>query len=159
MSVNRLWSWWRVVRCLSSQLALAAWLLAGLSPAAEKQVQVFLLVGQSNMEGKGNPAHLDTYRDDPLIQPTYLQLKNGDGWKVRDDVWITYPTKAGGAKHGPLTVGYGTKGEARLGLSLGLGMPLATCQKIQCSSSRSPGAASRLRWTFAPPVARLRTVR
>ncbi len=121
MDVNRLRSWWRVVRCLSSQLALAAWLLAGLSPAAEKQVQVFLLVGQSNMEGKGNPAHLDTYRDDPLIQPTYLQLKNGDGWKVRDDVWITYPTKAGGAKHGPLTVGFGTKGEDSIGPEFGFG--------------------------------------
>lgn len=89
--------------------------------AADKTVKVFFLVGQSNMEGKGNPRHLDTYRDDPLIQPTYASLKEGAGWRVRDDVWITYPTKAGGAKHGPLTVGYGTKGADSIGPEFGFG--------------------------------------
>jgi len=121
MDGNRSRSWWFVVRCFLKQSALVGWLLMGLTSAAEKQVKVFLLVGQSNMEGKGNPAHLDTYRDDPLIQPTYSQLKNGDGWKPREDVWITYPTKSGGAKHGLLTVGYGTKGKDSIGPEFGFG--------------------------------------
>ena len=89
--------------------------------AAEGTVKVFFLVGQSNMEGKGNPIHLDTYRDDPLIKLTYAGLKEGEGWRVRDDVWITYPSKARGAKHGPLTVGYGTKGEDSIGPEFGFG--------------------------------------
>ena len=84
-------------------------------------VKVFFLVGQSNMEGKGNPIHLDTYKDDALIKPTYAGLKDGDGWRVRDDVWITYPSKAQGAKHGALTVGYGTKGEDSIGPEFGFG--------------------------------------
>ncbi len=84
-------------------------------------LKVFFLVGQSNMEGKGNPIHLDTYRDDPSIKPTYASLKDGDDWKVRDDVWITYPTKAKGAKHGRLTVGYGTKGDDSIGPEFGFG--------------------------------------
>ncbi|MEM1069463.1 MAG: sialate O-acetylesterase, partial [Planctomycetota bacterium] len=84
-------------------------------------LKVFILSGQSNMEGKGNPIHLDTYKEDPLIEPTYESLKEGEGWKLRDDVFITYPSKAGGAMHGPLTVGYGTKGENSIGPEFGFG--------------------------------------
>jgi hypothetical protein len=89
--------------------------------AAEKSVKVFFLVGQSNMEGKGNPIHIDTYKNDALIKSNYAGLKDGAGWKVRDDVWITYPSKADGAKHGPLTVGYGTKGVDSIGPEFGFG--------------------------------------
>ena len=56
----------------------------------EGNVKVFVLTGQSNMEGKGRALHLDTYQDDPLIQPTYTMLKQDGAWVVRDDVWITY---------------------------------------------------------------------
>ena len=73
------------------------------------------------MEGKGLPTHLDTYQEDPLIADTYGMLKDGEGWAVRDDVWITYPSKAQGAKHGALTVGYGTKGEGSIGPEFGFG--------------------------------------
>jgi hypothetical protein len=89
--------------------------------AEEKTVKVFILAGQSNMEGKGLPTHLDTYKDDPRIKPWYGIIKKGDGWAVRDDVFITYPTKSGGAKHGPLTVDYGTKGENSIGPEFGFG--------------------------------------
>lgn len=106
--------------------AVAAFLGSGLlslsnADAADAAVKVFFLVGQSNMEGKGNPVHLDTYKEDPLIKPTYASLKDGDKWRVRDDVFITYPSKSGGAKHGPLTVGYGTKGEDSIGPEFGFG--------------------------------------
>lgn len=97
-------------------------LLVALPVLAEaKTVKVFILSGQSNMEGKGNPIHLDTYKNDPLIAPSYDSLKNGDRWTQRDDVWITYPSKSSGAKHGPLTVGYGTKGEDSIGPEFGFG--------------------------------------
>ena len=95
--------------------------LAGQASSDDAAIQVFVLVGQSNMEGKGNPIHLDTYCEDPAIKPTYAGLKDGDGWQVRDDVWITYPSKNGGAQHGPLTVGYGTKGVDSIGPEFGFG--------------------------------------
>ncbi|MEM9480469.1 MAG: sialate O-acetylesterase [Verrucomicrobiota bacterium] len=95
--------------------------LCALSISNAENLKIFLLVGQSNMEGKGNPAHLDTYKEDPLIKPTYEGLKDGESWLIRDDVWITYPSKARGAKHGPLTVGYGTKGEDSIGPEFGFG--------------------------------------
>ncbi len=109
---------WPIVGCM---VALATCLSPPVTADTAPKVKVFFLVGQSNMEGKGNPAHLDTYKDDPTIQPTYAGLKDGDQWAVRDDVWITYPSKHGGEKHGPLTVGYGTKGEQSIGPEFGFG--------------------------------------
>ena len=101
-------------------------------------VKVFILSGQSNMEGKGNPIHLDTYKNDPLIKPSYASLKDGDGWRKRDDVWITYPSKNGGAKHGPLTVGYGTKGEDSIGPEFGFGHAVGDAIVLMAFASISP---------------------
>ena len=106
----------RVIQLLSFTLLISVPALA-----ESKTVKVFILSGQSNMEGKGNPIHLDTYKNDPLIAPSYASLKDGDAWRQRDDVWITYPSKSKGAKHGPLTVGYGTKGEDSIGPEFGFG--------------------------------------
>lgn len=100
---------------------LAASLAVFSSPLAAKTVKVFILAGQSNMEGKGLATHLDNYKDDPQIKPWYAKVKEGDGWAVRDDVFITYPVKAKGAKHGPLTVDYGTKGVNSIGPEFGFG--------------------------------------
>ncbi len=111
------------VRSFSLMMLLAGVASLGLTTHARgaEKIKVFILTGQSNMEGKGNPVHLDTYKSDPLIKPTYASLKDGDGWAVRDDVFITYPSKNGGAKHGPLTVGYGTKGVDSIGPEFGFG--------------------------------------
>ncbi len=107
-------------------IATAALLPAAATFAADQEpVKVFILTGQSNMEGKGLPTHLDTYKNDPLIKDTYSIIKKDDKWTVRDDAWITYPTKNGGAKQGPLTVGYGTKGEESIGPEFGFGHTVA----------------------------------
>jgi hypothetical protein len=114
----------RFVQTATLLLACATVLCASVAGAAEPpegNVKVFILTGQSNMEGKGRALHLDTYKDDPLIKPTYATLKKDGEWVVRDDVWITYPTKSGGAQHGALTVGYGTKGEDSIGPEFGFG--------------------------------------
>jgi len=86
-----------------------------------QKIQVFILTGQSNMVGKGLASHLDTYKDDPLIKADYPKLKDGDGWAVRDDVWITFPVKKGGGKSGRLTVGYGSKDGNTIGPEFGFG--------------------------------------
>ncbi len=105
-------------------LAFVIALHAAVADAAqppEGKIKVFILTGQSNMEGKGLASHLDTYKQDPLIKDTYAMLKKDGQWVVRNDVWITYPTKNGGAQSGGLTVGYGTKGEDSIGPEFGFG--------------------------------------
>jgi hypothetical protein len=121
--------------------------------AVAEPLQVYFLVGQSNMEGKGNPIHLDTYKDDELIKPTYAGLKDGEGWKVRDDVWITYPTKAGGEKHGPLTVGYGTKGEDSIGPEFGFGHTVGNASDAPVLLIKIAWGGKSLAVDFRPPSA------
>ncbi len=134
-------------------LFIAALALLGPRPSAANDgpVKVFFLVGQSNMEGKGNPAHLDTYKDDPLIKPTYAGLKDGDGWKVRDDVWITYPSKFRGAKHGSLTVGYGTKQEDSIGPEFGFGHAIGNALNEPVVLIKIAWGGKSLAVDFRPP--------
>ncbi|WP_417849815.1 sialate O-acetylesterase [Thalassoglobus sp.] len=137
--------------CVLLLLSLAFFSSATLAHA--ETVKVFFLVGQSNMEGKGNPLHLDTYRDDPLIKPTYASLKNGENWRVRDDVWITYPSKARGAKHGPLTVGYGTKEENSIGPEFGFGHTVGNAIKSPVLIIKIAWGGKSLAIDFRPPSA------
>jgi hypothetical protein len=119
----------------------------------DKKVKVFLLVGQSNMEGKGDPLHLETYKDDPLIKPTYAGLKDGRQWKIRSDVFISYPTKSKGAKHGPLTVGYGTKGENSIGPEFGFGHTVGNLSKDPVLLIKIAWGGKSVAVDFRPPGA------
>ena len=138
--------------CNSLTLLLIG-LLGSSAASAEKTVKVFFLVGQSNMEGKGNPVHLDTYKEDPLIKPTYASLKEGDSWRTRDDVWITYPTKSRGAKHGPLTVGYGTKGENSIGPEFGFGHAVGNALEAPVVLIKIAWGGKSVAVDFRPPSA------
>jgi alpha-galactosidase len=88
------------------------------TPAA-KPVKVFILAGQSNMEGQGlvtmkdeagkeKPGTLEAMRRDPAKAPLLKHLLNAKGeWaEKRDDVWV-YDVNESGARHGPLEFGYG----------------------------------------------------
>lgn len=90
-----------------------------------KTVKVFLLAGQSNMEGagaiqgdpnrnegKGSLEYLAKHRPDS----PYSRWRSGDGeWVERDDVWIHYLDRKG-----HLRPGYGSKAD-RIGPELGFG--------------------------------------
>lgn len=104
---------------------LGAMFIAFLSshPAAADQpkqgpVQVFILAGQSNMEGqavadldgknynfgKGTLLHL---MKDPAKAPLFKHLQDDQGrWTVRNDVWVWYQPENGPLKTGPLTLGF-----------------------------------------------------
>lgn len=123
-------------------------------PSAGK-VKVFILTGQSNMEGKGRALHLDTYKDDALIKGTYSTFKKNGEWVVRDDVWITYPTKSGGAKHGAITVGYGTKGDDSIGPEFGFGHSIGEAIDGPVALIKVAWGGKSLAVDFRPPSAGL----
>lgn len=103
-------------------LIVAALLLGFPSPArtAEKKVKVFLLAGQSNMEGHGQLRSLDHLGAHPEYGHLLRKLKNADGsWAVRDDVTIAWQAKD--SKSGPLTVGWGY-GDNEIGPELMFGV-------------------------------------
>ena len=113
-------------------LSLSLGLILGLSAwsADKKPVKVFVLVGQSNMEGRGFPEPLAWQVSQKKYRERYTHfIKDGDFeaftrkvaettdpndrgktptylWSTRHDVWINYL-----GKHGDLTVGYGAPRE------------------------------------------------
>ena len=76
-----------------------------LSAAGAKRVVVFILAGQSNMEGKAKVSLLETQLAQPAMQPLFAHFRPNGKWAERDDVWIKF-----WERKGPLTVGYGSPG-------------------------------------------------
>ena len=73
-----------------------------------KKVKVFILAGQSNMEGHGQVRSLNHLGKHPQYGYLLEKLKNIDGsWKIRKDVTIAWQAKE--KKSGPLTVGWGSQ--------------------------------------------------
>ena len=98
----------------------------GAAADPQKPVKVFVLAGQSNMEGQGmivadpkrngGKGSLEYLIKEPSTAARFGHLVDKDGkWVTRDDVWISYFDRQGG-----LTVGYGPKPD-RIGPELGFG--------------------------------------
>jgi len=97
------------VVCLIACLCLAAPLYG-----ADARVKVFVLAGQSNMEGKAPNELFDHQAADPKTKEFFSHLRKGDRWVVRDDVFIKYLDRKG-----PLTIGYGSPGRTGMELEFG----------------------------------------
>ena len=83
--------------------------------ADKKPVKVFILAGQSNMEGKGRVDPLLNHQiTAPETKDFFAHLHKDGKYIERDDVWINYLER-----RGKLTVGYGSPG--RIGLELEFG--------------------------------------
>lgn len=91
---------------LTRMILRACLLLSGLgcltAPAAP--VRVYILAGQSNMEGKAKISLLETQIKDPGLAPRFAHLHKDGTWVERDDVFIKFLDRKG-----PLTVGYGSR--------------------------------------------------
>jgi hypothetical protein len=78
------------------------------------KVKVFVLAGQSNMEGKAPNTLLDYQAEDPKTKDLFKHLRKDGKWIVRDDVFIKYLDRKG-----PLTIGYGSPGRTGVELEFG----------------------------------------
>ncbi len=81
--------------------------------AADKPLKVFILVGQSNMEGHAKVETFDYIGDDPRTAPLLTRMRNTDGTpRICEGAWISYYTGRGdenGEGFGKLTAGYGSR--------------------------------------------------
>ncbi len=77
-------------------------------------VKVFILAGQSNMEGKAQNPLLDHQATDPKTRDFFAHLRDAGKWAVRDDVFIKFL-----GRNGPLTIGYGSPGRTGSELEFG----------------------------------------
>ena len=81
------------IRILCLFAMLIAFVFTGQAFSGEP-LKIFIMAGQSNMEGYGDMVPIETqgtleyiFDNDPV---TYGHLKDGGNWAVRDDVWIWY---------------------------------------------------------------------
>ena len=81
---------------------------------AAKTVKVFILAGQSNMEGKAANSLLEYQAEAPETKDLFKHLRKDGKWIVRDDVFIKYLNRKG-----PLTIGYGSPGCTGVELEFG----------------------------------------
>ena len=110
MSSRRLTPWWVIaVAVLAGAIAAAR-----PSTAAEGAVKVFVLAGQSNMEGKANNELLEHQAQAPETKDLFKHLRKDGKWIVRDDVFIKFLGRKGG-----LTIGYGSPGRTGVELEFG----------------------------------------
>ena len=95
-------------------LGVTFFLVAGPVCAGDKTVKVFILAGQSNMEGKAPNALLEHQAKDPKTKHLFAHLRKDDKWIVRDDVFVKFLDR-----HGPLTIGFGSPGRTGVELEFG----------------------------------------
>ena len=91
--------------------------------ADAKPLKVFILAGQSNMEGHAAISTFDYIGKDPLTAPLLKEMRNPDGTpRICDKVWMSYLTgpydgSANGEGLGRLTAGFGERGNQPTRLS------------------------------------------
>ena len=93
-------------------------LVCGSTLSAREPLKVYILVGQSNMEGHAKVSVIDYMGEDPKTVPLLAEMKNPDGsHRMIEDVWISFLTGKNGRidgenreVFGQLTAGYGSQG-------------------------------------------------
>jgi alpha-galactosidase len=142
------------VAAVAAIIALASVVWA--EPVGKGPVKVFILAGQSNMEGAGaiqsnlqrndGKGSLEHLVKDPATADRYKRLVDEKGeWVVRDDVWIWYFDRKGG-----LTVGYGAR-EDRIGPELGFGHVVGDRYEDQVLLIKIAWGGKSLAKDFRPP--------
>lgn len=105
----------RITRILPAVLLLFSFETTSLW--AEDTYQVFILAGQSNMEGKASNELLEHQATDEKTKEFYAEFRKDDKWIERDDVMIKFLNRKG-----PLTIGYGSPNKTGLELAFGFAM-------------------------------------
>lgn len=122
----------------------------------QAKVKVFVLAGQSNMEGHGF-VEADPKRNEGKGSLAFLVknsttaekfsplLNSAGGWKTRDDVWISYLDR-----QGPLTVGFGARPEM-IGPELGFGWLVGNAYEPPILLIKCAWGGKSLAVDFRPP--------
>lgn len=95
----------RGIPCLLGIMAIAT---AGPAMAAKKPLKVFILAGQSNMQGHAHVRTFDVIGLDPKTAPMLKEMRHADGTpRVCEKVWISSIGSSEEEKTGRLTTGFG----------------------------------------------------
>ncbi len=141
-------------------------LLAAVNPVysdepddSARPVRVYILAGQSNMEGhgfiaaeskrNGGKGSLELLAKDASTAKRFAHLMGESGqWRTRDDVWITFLDRKG-----PLTVGFGARAGEMIGPELGFGWDMGDAFDEPVLLIKCAWGGRSLAVDFRPPSA------
>lgn len=103
----------KMIRRTTIVTAILVALCCSSATATKKPLKVYILAGQSNMQGAASVETFDYIGDDPATAPLLKEMRGRDGKpRVCEKVWISYLTGGGdrlGEGVGKLTAGYGAR--------------------------------------------------
>ena len=125
--------------------------------AAEKPLKVFILAGQSNMQGHASISTFDSMADDPKTAPLLKEMRDPDGKpRVCEKVWITSVGCLGDAytdlreKKGKLTAGFGAP-EDKIGPEFTFGITMEKLLGEPILIIKTAWGGRSLHTDFRPP--------
>ncbi len=138
-------------------LTILASLLSVSFSLSAKPLKVYLLVGQSNMQGHAAERTLGQLAMDAKTVPLLKAIQNADGSaKVHDQIWISSIDVAeeSGVKEGKLTVGYGAGGrDPKVGPELTFGITMQKHVGEPVLLIKTAWGGKSLNTDFRPPSA------
>jgi len=121
-------------------------------PVEEGPVQVFILAGQSNMQGHASLRTLEYLIYNEETAGEYQHWKDRDGrWTRRNDVWVW---TTDGNRHGSLQPGFGAN-QWKIGPELGFGWTVGKRLDNQVLLIKTCWGGRSVRRNFLPPGAEL----
>jgi len=139
-------------------------MLAFLLLVEAARLRVFVLAGQSNMEGQAEVSKeykngtemngtLLYLTKDPRTAEEVRALRKDDKWTTRDDVWVwSNEGPEAGGKWGPLSVGFGVGGSPlKFGPELGFGWAIGDALDDQVLIIKTSWGGKTLGGDFRPP--------
>ncbi len=120
-----------------------------------KPLKVYILCGQSNMQGHADIRTFPHIGMDPKTAPFLKEVLNEDGTpKVIKDVWISSidPSSENGEKHGQLVAGYGASG-TKIGPELTFGIYMQKIVKEPILIIKTAWGGKSINTDFRPPSA------
>ena len=122
-----------------------------------KPLKIYILAGQSNMQGHASERTLEHLAMDPKTAPLLNKIINPDGTvRIHENIWISSidTSLETGEKHGRLTVGYGAAGrEPKIGPELMFGITMQNYVGEPILLIKTSWGGKSLNTDFRPPTA------
>lgn len=134
---------------------LFALFVADATVAQDKPLKVFVLCGQSNMQGHARVGTLDVLKYDSKTAPILSDIVNGDGEpKTFENIWISSIGSSPEEKTGKLTVGYGAEADPpKIGPELTFGIYMQKHLDEPILIIKTSWGGKSLNTDFRPPSA------
>ncbi|MGE3310273.1 MAG: sialate O-acetylesterase [Limisphaerales bacterium] len=139
------------MRILATLAALALFA----SPLSARPLQVFILAGQSNMQGHAKVATFDHIGMDPATAPLLAEMRGADGSPtVCERVWISSLGSADEVRTGQLTAGFGAAGaEPKIGPEFTFGLYVEKLLDAPILIIKTAWGGKSIHTDFRPPGA------